>query len=177
MTSKQGDFFTTEPVRREAREGAPAPRSAPVTRRAPSAPRAAPQVLSVSELTAQVKDALEPSFLRVLVRGEISNFRGANSAGHLYFALKDKRASLDVKVWATTARGLRFALKEGMAVIVEGSLNVYEPHGRYSLIVNRIEPEGVGARALAFEQLKAKLLKGGLLGEARCRSFRRGWAW
>lgn len=129
-------------------------------------------MLSVSELTAQVKDTLEPTFARVLVRGEVSNFRGANASGHFYFALKDARASIDVKLWASTARRFRFALKEGMALIIEGSIDVYEPSGRYSLIVNRMEPEGVGARALAFEQLKEKFRKEGLIGEQRSRPLR-----
>lgn len=146
-------------------EAPPTPVAAPVA-------RTAPRVLSVSELTSQVKDVLEPEFSRVLVRGEVSNFRGANARGHLYFALKDARASIDVKLWATAAQKLKFQLKDGLSVIIEGSLDVYEPQGRYSLIVNRIEPEGVGAQALAFEQLKQKLLKEGLIGEQRTRPRR-----
>ena len=131
----------------------------------------APTVWSVSQLTQKLKKVLEPAFGRVLVRGEISNFR-ENARGHLYFALKDARASIDVKLWATTAQRLKFKLREGLSVIVEGSLDVYEPQGRYSLIVDRIEPEGVGAQALAFEQLKQKLTTEGLIGEQRKRPRR-----
>lgn len=131
--------------------------------------KAEPKVLTVSQLTRQVKDALEPQFTRVLVRGEISNFRGVNARGHFFFALKDARASIDVKLWATTAQRLKFQLREGLSVVVEGSLDLYEPQGRYSLIIERLEPEGVGAQALAFEQLKQKLLAEGLIGERRQR--------
>ncbi len=135
-------------------------------------PPAAPQVLTVSQLTGQVKNVLEPQFGRVLVRGEVSNFRGVNARGHFYFALKDDRASIDVKLWATQAQKLKFQLKDGLSVTIEGSLDVYEPQGRYSLIVSRIEPEGVGAQALAFEQLKQKLVAEGLIGDKRTRPRR-----
>lgn len=140
----------------------------PAWRKFESPPKpVAPEVLTVSQLTAQVKRVLEPAFSKVLVRGEISNFRGENARGHLYFALKDARASIDVKLWATAAQKLKFKLKEGLSVVIEGTLDLYEPSGRYSLIVERIEPEGVGAQALAFEQLKAKLLAEGLIGDKR----------
>jgi exodeoxyribonuclease VII large subunit len=126
-----------------------------------------PKVLTVAQLTRAIKDTLEPQFTRVLVRGEISGFRGANVRGHLYFALKDDTSAIDIKVWQTTAARIKFALKDGLQVIIEGSVDLYEPSGRYSLIVQRIEPSGVGAQALAFEQLKAKLLSEGLFGPNR----------
>jgi len=143
----------------------PAPARLPAWRKA--APKAEPRVLSVSELTGQLKELIEPAFSRVLVRGEVSGFRGPNARGHLYFAIKDAHASIDVRLWSSAAQRLRFKLKDGLAVIVEGALDLYEVQGRYSLIASRIEPEGVGARALAFEQLKAKLAAEGLLGEKR----------
>ncbi|MEW6430090.1 MAG: exodeoxyribonuclease VII large subunit [Myxococcota bacterium] len=130
-------------------------------------PRAEPKVLSVSELTWQLKELVEPSFARVLVRGEVSGFRGPNARGHLYFAIKDERSAVDVKLWASAAQRLKFELKDGLAVVIEGSLDIYAAQGRYSLIAQRVEPEGVGARALAFEQLKAKLAAEGLIGEKR----------
>lgn len=128
--------------------------------------------LTVSELTVRIKERLEPAFVRVLVRGEISGFRGANARGHLYFSIKDAEASIEVRVWQSTARGLRFALQDGLSVIVEGQLNVYGPSGRYSLIVQRIEPAGVGEKALRLEQLRARLLEEGLLGPRRLRPKR-----
>ncbi len=130
------------------------------------------KVVSVSELTAQVKELLEPALTRVLVRGEVSGFRGPNTRGHLYFSIKDQFASIEVRIWQSTARLLKFALRDGLSVVVEGAINVYEPQGRYSVIAQRIEPEGVGARALAFEQLKQKLSAEGLIGERRTRPRR-----
>ena len=128
-----------------------------------------PTVFTVSELTELVKGTLEASFRRVLVRGEVSGFRGPNATGHLYFALKDAGATLDVKIWASTARSVRFRLEEGLEVLVEGYLDVYAKAGRYSLIVQRIEPAGAGALALAFAQLKERLTAEGLMGERRVR--------
>ncbi len=154
----------------------PAPPAQPVWRREPvpaaaqAAPAPAPRgekVLSVGQLTRAIKDHLEPQFLRVLVKGEVTGYRAPNVRGHLYFALKDDFASIDVKIWATTAARLKFQLKDGMSVVVEGGLDLYEASGRYSLIVQRIEPTGVGAQALAYAQLKAKLMAEGLFGPNR----------
>jgi exodeoxyribonuclease VII large subunit len=130
---------------------------------------AEPIILTVSELTELVKGTLESSFRRVLVRGEVSNFRGANATGHFYFALKDEGATLEVKIWASAARSVRFRLEDGLEVIAEGYLDVYARAGRYSLIVQRIEPAGAGAMALAFAQLKERLTAEGLMGERRLR--------
>ncbi|WP_338865391.1 exodeoxyribonuclease VII large subunit [Myxococcus stipitatus] len=126
-------------------------------------------VLSVGDLTRQLKQTLESRFARVLVRGEVTGFRGANARGHWYFSLKDPMASIDAKVWASLAGRMRFALRDGMEVVAEGSVDLYEPQGRYSLIVNRLEPVGEGALALAFEQLKARLASEGLIGDRRVR--------
>ncbi len=181
--SKQGDLFGGAAPAPKADVAAPKSVVAPVALppvepsrtpawRKPVEPKAEATVLTVSELTRQVKGALEPQFTRVLVRGEVANFRGANARGHLYFALKDEGASIDVKLWAGSAQRLKFQLKEGLSVIIEGNLDVYAPQGRYSLIVNRIDPEGVGAQALAFEQLKQKLVAEGLIGDQRTRPRR-----
>ena len=126
-----------------------------------------PTVFTVSELTELVKGTLESSFRKVLVRGEVSGFRGPNATGHLYFSLKDAGATLDVKIWASAARNVRFRLEEGLEVLAEGYLDVYARAGRYSLIVQRIEPAGAGALALAFAQLKERLTAEGLMGERR----------
>jgi exodeoxyribonuclease VII large subunit len=142
----------------------------PAWRRGKEAPGR--RVLSVSELTFQLKESLEPKFARVFVRGEVTGFRGPNTRGHLYFAIKDAGAQLDVRIWQSMARTLKFQLRDGLSLIIEGGLNVYEVQGRYSLIAQRVEPEGVGAMALAFEQLKAKLTKEGLLGEGRTKPRR-----
>jgi len=159
---------------------APAPPPAPselkdVSGALPSLPGAPPRtaptrtVLTVGELTQQLKQTIESRFPRVLVRGEVSGFRGANARGHLYFTLKDAEASLDVKMWASQAARLRFQLRDGLALVAEGSVDVYSPAGRYSLIAHRLEPEGEGALALAFEQLKERLAAEGLIGDNRIR--------
>jgi len=127
------------------------------------------KVLSVGELTRQIKVSLERGFTRVCVRGEVSGFRGPNPRGHLYFSLKDADACIETKVWASLAQRLKFRLREGLEVIVEGSVDVYEPSGRYSLIAQKLEPAGEGALALAFQQLKERLAAEGLLGEKRLR--------
>ncbi|MEW5743437.1 MAG: exodeoxyribonuclease VII large subunit [Myxococcota bacterium] len=173
---EQGDAQRPEPKPAEPpRKVAAAPEKEPLP--APRVPawrqgRPEPKVLSVSELTFQLKELIEPRFSRVLVRGEVTGFRGPNARGHLYFSIKDERASIEVRLWATAARTLKFKLKDGLSVIIEGSLDVYEVQGRYSVIAQRIEPEGVGARALAFEQLKAKLAAEGLLGDRRTKPRR-----
>ncbi len=159
-------------VRAPAPEGPPPPSAEPAAEPLPAWRRETPKkveprVLSVGELTRAIKETIEPRFTRVLVKGEVSGFRGPNVRGHLYFSLKDDVSAIDVKVWQTTAARIRFALKDGLQVIVEGSVDLYEASGRYSLIVQRIEPSGVGAMALAFEQLKAKLLAEGLFGPNR----------
>src|SRR4051812_31211257 len=88
---------------------------------------APPRILSVTELTHALKGLLEENFGRVLVRGEVSGFRGAHAAsGHLYFALKDGGACLDTKMWASSVPKLKFALSEGLEVIAEGYLDIYE---------------------------------------------------
>ncbi|WP_224360389.1 exodeoxyribonuclease VII large subunit [Hyalangium versicolor] len=136
----------------------------------PGAPtRPARTVLTVGELTRQLKETIEARYPRVFVRGEVSGFRGVNARGHLYFTLKDAEACIDAKVWASTAGRLRFALRDGLEVVAEGSVDVYAPQGRYSLIVQRLEPVGEGARALAFEQLKERLAAEGLIGDRRVR--------
>src|SRR5690606_40203791 len=139
---------------------------------AATTPTASPpqrEILSVGELTRAIKGTLETRFQRVRVRGEISGYRGPHPRGHLFFSLKDADASIEVKVWASVAQRLRFRLREGLSVLVEGAIDVWAPQGRYSLIVQRIEPVGEGALALAFQQLKERLQEEGLFGERRVR--------
>ncbi|HVE84749.1 MAG TPA: exodeoxyribonuclease VII large subunit, partial [Myxococcales bacterium] len=148
------------------------PAASPAPAPAAAAEKPSRVVLSVSELTRQMKNTLEGRFSRVCVRGEISGFRSPNPRGHLFFNLKDSDACIDVKVWATTAQRLKFKLRDGLEVIVEGSVDLYPPQGRYSLLVQKIEPAGEGALALAFQQLKEKLQAEGLFGDRRQRPVR-----
>lgn len=129
---------------------------------------AAQRVVSVSDLTRELKGLLEGRFLRVSVRGEISNFKPAAS-GHLYFTLKDDGACIAAVMFRNDAARLRFPLKDGLSLVARGRITVYEPRGQYQLVCDQLEPEGAGALALRFEALKAKLAKEGLFDVARKR--------
>ncbi|MGH9805642.1 MAG: exodeoxyribonuclease VII large subunit, partial [Candidatus Acidiferrales bacterium] len=124
------------------------------------------KIWSVSELTAQVRDRLERAFRDLWVQGEVSNFR-VSPYGHFYFTLKDATAQLRCFVNKKDARFLRLRPEDGLAVTVRGSLGVYEARGEYQLVVNYLEPVGVGALQLAFEQLKARLAAEGLFAAER----------
>ncbi|MBI2154582.1 MAG: exodeoxyribonuclease VII large subunit [Candidatus Rokubacteria bacterium] len=114
------------------------------------------QIWTVSELTARIKEALEAQFLAFWVEGEISNFRVSN-AGHAYFTLKDETAQLKAVLFKGKARRVRFEPADGLHVLAFGGLDLYAPRGEYQLVVELLEPKGLGALQLAFEQLKAKL--------------------
>jgi exodeoxyribonuclease VII large subunit len=126
------------------------------------------EILSVSELSAQIKDILEASFPVVWVAGEISNFARPQS-GHCYLTLKDERAQLRAILWRSTAARVRFDLGDGLEVICRGRLEVYAPRGNYQLIIDQIEPRGIGALELALRQLQEKLAREGLFDAARKR--------
>jgi exodeoxyribonuclease VII large subunit len=124
------------------------------------------KVWRVSELTAQVRELLERAFRDLWVQGEVSNFR-VSPYGHFYFTLKDESAQLRCFVNRKDARFLRLRPEDGLAVTVRGSLSVYEQRGDYQLLVSYLEPVGVGALQLAFEQLKARLAAEGLFAAER----------
>jgi exodeoxyribonuclease VII large subunit len=128
------------------------------------------RVWTVSELTARIKDLLEKEFRTVWVEGEISNCRAAQS-GHLYFTLKDEKAQLRCVAFRNQVRLLKFRPEDGLHVTARGALSVYEQRGEYQLYVEHIEPVGLGALQLAFEQLKARLEKEGLFDPARKRTL------
>ena len=125
-------------------------------------------VLSVSDLTRQIKATLQADFGDVGVIGEISGLARPRS-GHVYFVLKDEGAQLGAVVWKAGAQKLRFDLENGLAVRAWGSIEVYAPQGKYQLIVRKVEPEGVGALELAFRQTVARLDAEGLFDPARKR--------
>lgn len=120
-----------------------------------------PRVYSVSGLTAEIRSVLESRFRFVWVEGEISNVRTPVS-GHCYMALKDESAQIRAVMFRPRARILKFRPEDGMKVIAQGRVGVYEPRGEYQLVLDYLEPLGVGALALAFEQLKKKLAERGL---------------
>ncbi len=129
-------------------------------------------VLSVAELTARIKDVLEAEFPLVWVAGEISDLARPQS-GHCYLTLKDADAQIPAVIWRSTASRVRFQLRDGLAVVCRGHLEVYAPRGRYQLIIEAIEPRGIGALELALRQLHEKLAKEGLFDPARKRPLPR----
>ncbi|MCK5826603.1 MAG: exodeoxyribonuclease VII large subunit [Desulfuromusa sp.] len=117
--------------------------------------------VSVSTLVQLLQELVEDNFVEVLVQGELSNVSQPPS-GHCYFTLKDKRAQIKCAMFRSQVRALRFKPTDGLAVICRGRVSIYPQRGDLQLIVEGIEPEGVGALQLAFEQLKEKLEKEGL---------------
>lgn len=122
-------------------------------------------ILTISELTGQIKKLLEGAFSDVWVEGEVSNLRAPQS-GHVYFTLKDEQSQINAVLFRSAQRFLKFTLTHGMQVICRGRVSVYEPRGDYQLVVEYIEPKGVGALQQAFEELKARLSKEGLFDAA-----------
>ncbi|MFL5369674.1 MAG: exodeoxyribonuclease VII large subunit [Myxococcales bacterium] len=134
-------------------------------------PAPAPQrIYTVGELTREVKGVLEGRFGNLQVKGEVSNLRRASS-GHLYFTLKDADACIDAVLFSREARRLRFAVENGLSVLVRGRLSLYEPQGRYQIVCDSLEPLGAGALQVAFEQLRARLEAQGLFDPARKRKL------
>jgi exodeoxyribonuclease VII large subunit len=133
---------------------------------------ARPGVLTVTELTRRIREALEEGFPGVWVRGEITGFRRAPS-GHRYFALKDDRAAIECALYATEAGRLKFDPRDGLAVEAFGRISVFEQRGRYQLVVETMRPAGLGDRLLALEELKRRLQAEGLFDPARKRPLPR----
>lgn len=125
-------------------------------------------MLTVSELTGLVRASLETDFPEVWLEGEISNLRAPGS-GHLYCTLKDEAAQIRAVLFKSVAGRLRFGLEDGLHVIVKGRVSVYEPRGEYQIILEQVEPKGLGALQLAFEQLKQRLTAEGLFDQGRKR--------
>ena len=135
---------------------------------APGAPREERRVLSVSQLNALVRGLLDDALPVVWVEGEISNLRRYPS-GHTYFTLKDAGAQIAAVLFRGQSAGLRFRPEDGLKVLARGRVSLYEARGSYQIVVEALEPAGLGALQLAFEQLKARLLAEGLLDAARKR--------
>jgi len=126
------------------------------------------RIYGVSELNATVQSLFEDKFRGIWVEGEISNCRPATS-GHFYFSLKDAASQLKCALFKGSARFVKFKPQDGMKVLARGNLEVYEARGEYQLIVESLEPQGVGALQIAFEQLKKKLAAEGLFAQERKR--------
>jgi exodeoxyribonuclease VII large subunit len=124
------------------------------------------RVYSVTELTARIRDLFTRNFTDILVEGEISNCHEAQS-GHIYFVLKDKTSQLRAVCFKTQVRAMKFRPENGLHVTVRGSISVYEARGDYQIYVESIEPVGLGALQLAFDQLKKRLEAEGLFSADR----------
>ena len=117
--------------------------------------------LSVSEITAQIKGQIESQFSRVWVQGEISNFKH-HSSGHMYFTVKDAGAELRCVMFRGFNQSIHFKPEDGMDVLLQGKITVYETRGQYQLMIQLMEPAGIGTLFLAFEALKKQLQSEGL---------------
>jgi exodeoxyribonuclease VII large subunit len=123
-----------------------------------------PKIFSVSSLTEDIKTLLEERFDFIWLEAEISNFRSPSS-GHYYMVLKDNAAQIRAVMFRPQTRYLGFTPEDGMKVIARGRISVYQPRGEYQILIDYIEPLGVGAMALAFEQLKTKLAGQGIFDQ------------
>jgi exodeoxyribonuclease VII large subunit len=127
-------------------------------------------ILTVSEVTERIKIVLEDTFFDLWVEGELSNLR-TPSSGHVYLTLKDEHSQVRAVLFKMQRRYIRFEPKDGMSVIARGRISLYEPRGEYQLVIDYMEPKGVGALQMAFEQLKARLAEAGLFSPARKRAL------
>ena len=123
-------------------------------------------MFTVSELTGLLRVSIEEQFPDFWLEGELSNLRAPGS-GHVYCTLKDRASQIRAVLFRSSAVRLRFALQEGLQVIVRGRLTVYEPRGEYQVVLDTVEPKGVGALQLAVEQLKERLAAEGLFDQKR----------
>src|SRR5580765_5577309 len=165
--SPMSDLFDLPLEEEDAPEPDPAP-APPVQPPAASPQPRARRVFTVTELTVRVRDLLEAEFFEVWVEGELSNCRIWNT-GHLYFTLKDGSSQVRAVIFRSALRYLKFKPADGLRVVARGRLSVYEPKGEYQLVCEHLEPHGLGALQLAFDQLKARLQAEGLFDAARKR--------
>jgi len=114
------------------------------------------RIFTVTELNAAIRAALDSEFQDIWVSGEISGLKLANS-GHYYFTLKERDAQVKCVAFRSAHRYWKFKPQDGLAVLAHGRIDVYEARGEYQLLVESLEPQGLGALQLAFEQLKRKL--------------------
>jgi exodeoxyribonuclease VII large subunit len=148
-----------QPAGKPEREGKP---TAPATQ--------ARRILTVSELTGRIRMLLEREFFEVWIEGELSNCKVWNT-GHMYFTLKDGGAQIKGVMFRSALARLRFKPQDGLHVVARAKISVYDPKGEYQIICEHLEPEGLGALQLAFDQLKERLQKEGLFEQRRKRTL------
>lgn len=126
---------------------------------------------TVSSISAALKRTVEDAYGHIRVRGEISGFRGVHSSGHAYFALKDNKARLEAVVWRTTLQRLRFQPEEGLEVVASGKLSTFAGSSKYQLVIDTLEPAGVGALMALLEERRKSLAAEGLFDQTRKRTL------
>jgi exodeoxyribonuclease VII large subunit len=122
--------------------------------------------LSISQLNWYLKQVVEEAVPQVWLEGEISDL-SRPSSGHMYFTLKDDSSQIRAVIWRSTAQQLKYPLKDGLSIVCCGAIEVYPPRGSYQVVINRLQPKGVGQLQLAFQELHKKLAKQGLFDPAR----------
>src|SRR6185312_4086872 len=166
QTKSQWDFGELFPPEQTS----PRAPVAPATPEPPAQP--VRKILSVSELTSQVRRLLEQQVGTIWVTGEVTNLR-AQSSGHMYFTLKDAGSQLSCVLFRSEAVAHRELLRDGQKLLLQGDVTVYEARGQYQLIVRDVELQGTGALQIAFEKLKQKLAAEGLFAPERKRPLPR----
>src|SRR5271166_6228012 len=122
---------------------------------------------TVSELSSALRRTVEDAYGHVRVRGEISGFRGPHSSGHCYFALKDESAKIEAVIWKGVHSRMRFKPQEGLEIIATGKLTTYPGSSKYQIVIEALEPAGIGALMALMEERKKKLAAEGLFDEVR----------
>jgi exodeoxyribonuclease VII large subunit len=126
---------------------------------------------SVSELSAAIKGTLERAYGYVRLRGEVSGFRGVHGSGHCYFALKDDKSRIEAVIWRSTLQGIRIKPAEGLEVIATGRITTYPGTSRYQIVIDALEPAGIGALMALLEERKRRLAQEGLFDKTRKRQL------
>ena len=150
---------------------APAPIAEAASAVSPPAPRRQRRAYTVTEIATALRNQLEETFFEVWIEGEISNCKIWQSTGHLYFTLKDENAQLKAVIFRSNLRYLRFKPSDGQHVMVRGRVTIYEARGECQIVCEHMEPRGLGALQLAFEQLKRRLEAEGLFAQERKRAL------
>ena len=122
---------------------------------------------TVSELAFALKRTVEDAYGLVRLRGEISGYRGPHNSGHCYFKLKDEGAAIEAVVWRSTFARLKFKPEEGLEIVAKGKITTYPGKSTYQIVIDELEPAGVGALMALLEQRKKQLAAEGLFDEAR----------
>ncbi len=123
------------------------------------------KIFTISEITSRINGILKNTFSSIWVEGEVSNYKKHPLSGHSYLTLKDEKAQLSAIIFNNVGQKIKFEIEDGQKVLCFGGIGVYQPQGKYQIYIESIEPQGLGALQLAFEQLKAKLEKEGLFLE------------